>query len=73
MNRAHYIAKGRDAYNSGNSIIMPNLQPSWQRAAFRTGYNQAREAWRAAHPKANELDAMRKRNAATCRRMMVTS
>ena len=72
MNRAHYIAKGRDAYNSASLIIMPNRQPSRQRAAFRTGYNQAREAWRAAHPKANELDAMRKRNAATCRRMVTS-
>lgn len=71
MNRQYHENKGREAYQRGRVIIHGTIAPRfWQRRAFIAGYLAEREAWRAAHPGADEWAEAAKRSADYCRAMI---
>lgn len=67
-NAQHYQAIGRREYEAGRVIIPIAAPRGWQQAARRAGYAQARDAWRAANPGADEWAAMAEKNRAFCLR-----
>ena len=61
MKKADYAARGARAYEIGIIRFAITAPRGWQQSAEREGYTKARDAWRAANPDVDELDAARAR------------
>lgn len=71
MQRAEiYREKGREAYRAGIVRIAIAEPRGWQQKAERAGYDEARAAWKAANPGADELEAMAEKNRQFCMRAL---
>lgn len=69
MQRAEiYREKGREAYRAGIVRIAIAEPRGWQQKAERAGYDEARAAWKAANPGADEFEAMAEKNREFCMR-----
>lgn len=68
-NKTHYRQKGIRQYEAGIVRIFAGAK-DWRQKAFQDGYKEAREAWKAGNPDADEWEAMRARNEAFCKRAL---
>ena len=70
MKKADYAARGAHAYDIGVIRFAITAPRGWQQSAEREGYTKARDAWRAANPDADELEAARARALESATRVM---